>query len=63
MLVHTADVAQTVRHVGRFGIGARWAGADWPAIRDRVFGRIDPLHEQAVAHRVTADTVTSDDCA
>jgi mycothione reductase len=51
MLVHTADVAQAVRHAGRFGIGARWAGADWPAIRDRVFGRIDPLHERAVAHR------------
>jgi mycothione reductase len=51
MLVHTADVAQTVRHAARFGIGAQWAGADWPAIRDRVFGRIDPLHERAVAHR------------
>ena len=51
MLVHTADVAQEVRHAGRFGIGAKWAGADWPAIRDRVFGRIDPLHEQAVAYR------------
>jgi mycothione reductase len=55
MLVHTADVAQTVRHAGRFGIGAKWAGADWPAIRDRVFGRIDPLHEQAVAHRRAGD--------
>ncbi len=51
MLVYTADVAQTVRHASRFGIGAQWAGADWPAIRDRVFGRIDPLHERAVAHR------------
>jgi mycothione reductase len=51
MLVYTADVAQTVRHAGRFGIGARWGGADWPAIRDRIFGRIDPLHELAVAHR------------
>jgi mycothione reductase len=51
MLVHAADVAQTVRHAGRFGIGAEWAGTDWPAIRDRVFGRIDPLHERAVAHR------------
>jgi len=51
MLVYTADVAQAVRHADRFGIGAQWAGADWPAIRDRVFGRIDPLHESAVAHR------------
>jgi mycothione reductase len=51
MLVHTADVAQAVRGAGRFGVRARWAGADWPAIRDRVFGRIDPLHEKAAAHR------------
>jgi mycothione reductase len=51
MLVHTADVAQEVRHAGRFGVRAKWAGADWPAIRGRVFGRIDPLHERAVAHR------------
>jgi mycothione reductase len=51
MLVHTADVAHEVRHAGRFGVRAKWAGADWPAIRDRVFGRIDPLHERAVAYR------------
>jgi mycothione reductase len=51
MLAHGADVAQTVRRAGRFGIGATWTGADWPAIRDRVFGRIDPLHERAVTHR------------
>ena len=51
MLVNTADVAQIVRHAGRFGIGAKWVGADWSAIRERVFGRIDPLHERAVAHR------------
>jgi mycothione reductase len=51
MLVYTADVARTIRDAGRFGIGAGWTGADWSAIRDRVFGRIDPLHERAVAHR------------
>jgi mycothione reductase len=51
MLVHTADVAEAVRHAARFGLAAKWAGADWPAIRDRVFGRIDPVHERAVAYR------------
>jgi mycothione reductase len=51
MLVRVADIAQEVRHAGRFGVRAKWAGADWPAIRQRVFGRIDPLHERAVAHR------------
>lgn len=56
MLVHTADVARTVREAGRFGIGAQWGGADWPAIRNRVFGRIDPLHDKAVAHRRAGGT-------
>ncbi len=51
MLVHTADVAQEVREAGRFGIGAQWTGADWPAIRERVFSRLDPLPELAVAYR------------
>lgn len=51
MLVHAADVAETVRHAGRYGIGAKLIGANWPAIRDRVFGRIDPLSEQAVEFR------------
>ncbi len=51
MLVYTADVAQTVRHASRFGIRANWKGTDWPAIRERVFGRIDPLHALAVDYR------------
>jgi mycothione reductase len=51
MLVYTADVAETVRQAGRFGISAEWAGADWPAIRDRIFGRLDPLPDKAAAHR------------
>ena len=51
MLVYTADVAEAVRQAGRFGIDAEWAGADWPAIRDRVFDRLDPLSGKAVAHR------------
>ena len=51
MLVLTADIAQTIRQAGRFGVAAKWGGADWPAIRDRVFGRIDPVHERGVAYR------------
>jgi mycothione reductase len=51
MFVLAADVAQTVRHARRFGIDAKFVAADWPAIRDRVFSRIDPIHEQGVAYR------------
>ena len=62
MLVHTADVAQVVRRAGRFGIGAELTDVDWPAIRDRVFSRIDPVHEKAVAYRRArgADVFTAD---
>jgi len=51
MLVHTADIAQGARDAGRFGVGVKWAGTDWPAIRDRIFGRLDPKHEEAVDYR------------
>jgi mycothione reductase len=51
MLIHAADVAQTVRHAGRFGIRAELIGADWPAIRDRVFARTDRVSEQAIEFR------------
>lgn len=51
MFVYAADVASTVQHAGRYGIKAKFSGADWPAIRDRVFGRIDPLHDGAVKYR------------
>ena len=51
MLVHTADVATNVRGAERFGVHADLTKVDWPAVRDRVFGRIDPIHDQAVAYR------------
>ncbi len=51
MFVHTADVARTVETAGRFGLGARLESVDWPAVRDRVFGRIDPIHDAAVDYR------------
>lgn len=51
MYVYTAEVANTVRHAGRYGVHAELQGVDWPAVRDRVFGRIDPLHQQAVDYR------------
>ncbi len=43
MFVHTADVADVIRHSGRYGISAQLDTVDWPAIRGRVFGRIDPI--------------------
>ncbi len=51
MLVVAADAALAVEQSARLGVHTRLERVDWPAIRDRVFGRIDPLHEQAVAYR------------
>jgi len=51
MLSYTADVAETVRHAGLYGIDVASAGADWPAIRDRIWARLDPRPERALARR------------
>jgi mycothione reductase len=51
MLVYTADVAQMIRDASMFGIEAQLTRTDWPAIRDRVFSRLDPIPGKAVAYR------------
>lgn len=51
MLAHTADVADTVRAAGTFGLGARLDAVDWPGVRDRVFGRLDPAAAEGRASR------------
>ncbi len=43
MLVHAADVAETVRHASHLGIDAHVEKVRWRDIRDRVFNRIDPI--------------------
>lgn len=43
MFVYAADVADTIATADDYGIAASFDSADWPAIRDRVFGRIDPI--------------------
>jgi mycothione reductase len=43
MFVHTADTARAPEHGKVLGLDLALRGVDWPAVRDRVFGRIDPL--------------------
>jgi mycothione reductase len=43
MYVYAADVADTVRDAKRFGIDASLDGVRWRDIRDRIYGRIDPI--------------------
>ncbi|MGH3430536.1 MAG: FAD-dependent oxidoreductase, partial [Mycobacteriales bacterium] len=51
MLVVAADAARAVVEAQRLGVHATLDRVDWPAIRARVFGRLDPLHDSAVAYR------------
>jgi mycothione reductase len=43
MYVHPADVARQIRRAARFGIDATFDAVRWTDIRDRIFGRIDPI--------------------
>ncbi|MEV8374731.1 mycothione reductase [Kribbella sp. NPDC056861] len=43
MFVHTADLAAVPSHSSRLGVDEQLTGVRWPDIRDRVFGRIDPI--------------------
>jgi len=52
MFAHTADVAGQVRDAARFGLDASFNGADWAAIRDRVFGRTDEVGRRGREHRL-----------
>lgn len=51
MLVVAADAAVGAREAARLGIEATVTHADWKAVRDRVFHRIDPLHGDAIRFR------------
>ncbi len=52
MFVYAADMAHHARYDGpRLGVHTSFDGVDWPAIRDRVFGRIDPIAEGGERYR------------
>ncbi|WP_122939779.1 mycothione reductase [Brachybacterium sp. EE-P12] len=51
MFVHTADLAATPADAARFGLAEELQHVDWPAIRDRIFGRIDPITAGGEAYR------------
>jgi len=43
MFVYPADLALSARHGPALGVETRFDRARWPEIRDRIFGRIDPI--------------------
>ncbi|SOD74029.1 mycothione reductase [Jatrophihabitans sp. GAS493] len=58
MFVYTADIAHTVRDSSRFGIDAKLDDVRWRDIRDRIFGRIDPLSAGGRRYRESSDHIT-----
>lgn len=52
MLIWPADLAEHAKHGERLGVHTEFHGADWPAIVQRVFGRIDPIAESGRRYRI-----------
>ena len=59
MYVYSADVANTITHAATYGIDATLDGVRWPDIRDRVFGRIDPISAGGRDYRVNGPNTTA----
>ncbi|MFI5044287.1 MAG: mycothione reductase [Acidimicrobiales bacterium] len=57
MLVLPADRVVEAEESAQIGIDLGLVGVDWPAIRDRIFGRIDPIAESGRKYRVGQDHV------
>ncbi|MGI9644420.1 MAG: mycothione reductase [Ilumatobacteraceae bacterium] len=53
MFVVPADLALIAEHSAKFGIDMQFNGANWAAMRDRIFGRIDPIAESGREFRAT----------
>ena len=59
MFVYAAEVAELADRVGpALGVRTSFAGADWTAIRDRVFDRIDPIAKSGADYRDELPHVT-----
>ncbi len=61
MFIYPADVAADAADADnpdRFGITTEFHGADWPAMVQRVFGRIDPIAEGGRQYRHRLPNVT-----
>ena len=57
MYVYPADVARSASHGPRLGTQTSYEGARWPAIRDRIFGRVDAIAEGGERYRRGLDNV------
>lgn len=58
MFVRSAEMARTRVDAARVNVELPAGEANWPAIRDRVFGRIDAIAESGYDYRNSASNVT-----
>ncbi|MEO7448957.1 MAG: mycothione reductase [Humibacillus sp.] len=59
MFVYAAQVATSARDAARFGVDVTVQGVRWADVRDRVFGRIDPISEGGRRYRVEGPDTTA----
>ncbi len=58
MYVHAADRAHDAGHNAALGVDSTFDGARWADIRDRVFGRIDPISSGGESYRAEGPGTT-----
>jgi mycothione reductase len=58
MFVVPADLARSPSESGHLGIDLELRRVHWPEIRDRIFGRIDPISAAGERYRAEADNIT-----
>ena len=58
MYVYAAEIAHLAENGPAYGVHSRLDGVDWPAIRDRIFTRIDPIADSGKAYRERLEHVT-----
>jgi len=58
MFVYPADLVEQSRHAPRLGVDARVDAVRWRDIRDRTFGRIDPIAAGGRQYRIGLPNVT-----
>lgn len=51
MFAYPAQLAASPDEAARLGVDIEFAGADWPAIRDRIFARVDAISEGGKNYR------------
>lgn len=59
MFVYAAEVADTIRGSARYGVDSTLDGVRWRDVRDRIFGRIDPIEAGGREYRENGPNTTA----